>query len=361
MALRSQHEDGPSPRRAGVSTFFHPLALAVLATIAVLAALVVAIALFGRPPAQPLARITLTLAPAAVAPVAPSPPPAAIQPPPSTAVSLPPQPTAPVYAGTALIADPALIESTSEGPLPRIAADGRTPLAAYAPPIGAGRGIKIAIVIMGLGLDGRATKAAIDELPPAVTLAFTPYGARLDHWLRLARRKGHEVLLEVPMEPRNFPDSDAGPHSLRPNLSADDNLARLKWALTRATGYVGITNLMGGRFLAEPLALEPVLSFLAARGLMFFDNSSGALAQNVALQLKAPYVRSDLRLDRVAAPAAIDQRLTKLENLARHAGEAVATGSLYPVTLSHVAAWARGLRGQGFVLVPASSIVKAKP
>jgi polysaccharide deacetylase 2 family uncharacterized protein YibQ len=273
------------------------------------------------------------------------------------AASLPPEPTHPVYAGKALVADPALIENTPEGPLPRIAADGRTPLSAYAPAYGAKRGIKIAIVITGLGLDGHATLAAIDELPPAVTLAFVPYGARTGHWLRLARRKGHEVLLEVPMEPRNFPDSDAGPHSLRPSLSADDNLARLKWSLTRVTGYVGVTNLMGGRFLAEPLAVEPVLSFLASRGLMFFDSSKAGLAQVVARQLKAPYVRSDLRLDAVAAPAAIDQRLTELESLARHAGEAVGTGSVHPVTLTHIAAWARGLRGRGFVLVPASSIV----
>ena len=360
MALRSQHEDAPSQRRAGASSFGHPLALAFFATIAALGALLLAIALFGRPPAQPLARITLTLAPQAVAPV-PAPALPAVVTPASSTVPLPPAPTAPVYAGRALILDPALIENTPEGPLPRIAPDGRSPLDAYAPAFRAGRGIKIAVVITGLGLDGPATKAAIDELPPAVTLAFAPYGDRLGHWLRLARRKGHEALLEVPMEPRNFPDSDAGPHSLRPSLSADDNLARLKWALTRVSGYVGVTNLMGGRFLAEPLALEPVLSFLAARGLMFFDSSRHALAQNVARELNAPYSRSDLRLDAVAAPAAIDQRLTELEGLARHAGEAVGTGSLHPVTLAHITAWARGLRGRGFVLVPVSAIVRLKP
>ena len=363
MALRSQQEDAPSPRRTGASSFLPPLALAFLATLAVLGVLVLAIVLFGHPPAQPLARVTLTLAPQVVAPVPPPPSSSSsglTQAPAPKAVTLSPEPTAPVYAGKALIADPALIERTSEGPLPRIAADGRTPLSAYAPRFEAGRGIKIAIVITGLGLDGRATLSAIDKLPPAVTLAFAPYGARLGHWLRLARRKGHEVLLEVPMEPRNFPDSDAGPHSLRPSLSADDNLARLKWVLTRATGYVGVTNLMGGRFLAEPLACEPVLSFLASRGLMFFYSSKGARARAVARQLKAPYVRNDLRLDAVAAPAAIDQRLTELESIARHAGEAVGTGSVYPVTLAHVAVWARGLRGRGFVLVPASSIVQSE-
>lgn len=162
------------------------------------------------------------------------------------------------------------------------------------------------------------------------------------------------------MEPRDFPDSDAGPHSLRPSLSADDNLARLKWALSRATGYVGVTNLMGGRFLAEPLASEPVLSFLASRGLMFFDTSPGALAAGVARQLKAPYLKSSLRLDRVAAPAQIDRRLAELESRARSKGQAVGTGFVYPVTLAHIVSWARGLRGQGFVLVPASSIVEAK-
>jgi hypothetical protein len=52
--------------------------------------------------------------------------------------SLPPQivPTTiikPVVAGNALIADPALIEQTQQGPLPRIADDGRTPMTRLCP------------------------------------------------------------------------------------------------------------------------------------------------------------------------------------------------------------------------------------
>jgi polysaccharide deacetylase 2 family uncharacterized protein YibQ len=132
--------------------------------------------------------------------------------------------TRPVYAGRALVADPALIERTEEGPLPRIADDGRMPMQAYAPPASAAMGKKkIAIVITGLGISARATAAALKILPPGVTLAFAPYAGDVQRWVSEARKRGHEVLLEVPMEPYDFPDSDPGPHTLRPMLSEAGN------------------------------------------------------------------------------------------------------------------------------------------
>ena len=62
----------------------------------------------------------------------------------------------PVVAGKALIADPALIEQTQQGPLPRIADDGRTPMAAYAPPAPSDKRPRIAIVISGLGISAKS-------------------------------------------------------------------------------------------------------------------------------------------------------------------------------------------------------------
>ena len=157
----------------------------------------------------------------------------------------------PIYAGTALVADPALIETTDNGPLPRIGADGRTPLQAYAAPVSDATKPRIAIVISGLGISAKATAAALAKLPPQVTLAFAPYAADVQTWVTQARRQGHEVLLEVPMEPFDFPDSDPGPHTLRSGVAEDANTERLVWALTRFTGYTGVTNLLGGRLLSD--------------------------------------------------------------------------------------------------------------
>lgn len=269
----------------------------------------------------------------------------------------------PVYAGKALVADPALIEATPDGPLPRIADDGRTPMMAYAPPFQAGKRLKIALVISGLGISARATRAALDGLPPAVTLAFAPYAGDAQRWVGEARRLGHEVLLEVPMEPYDFPDSDPGPHTLRPTLGENGNIQRLTWSLSRFTGYSGITNLLGGRFLANGRALEPVMTYLARRGLLFYDSGSNgrSAAAGVAQETGAPYVQSAVTVDSIQSGMEIDQKLSELETRARAAGAAAGTGFLYPVTIERVALWAKGIEGRGFVLVPASAIVaKAK-
>ena len=72
----------------------------------------------------------------------------------------------------------------------------------------------IAVVIHGLGVGAAKTNDAIVKLPGAVTLAFTPYGADPAKLVERARSQGHEVLLQVPMEPFDYPDNDPGPQTL---------------------------------------------------------------------------------------------------------------------------------------------------
>jgi hypothetical protein len=272
-----------------------------------------------------------------------------------------PQPAAitkPLYAGHALIADPALIENTPDGPLPRIADDGRKPMNAYAAPAAAGK-MRIAIVVSGLGISAKETAAALAALPPAVTLAFAPYADDAQHWVSEARQSGHEVLLEVPMEPYDFPDSDPGPHTLRTALDESSNIQRLDWALTRFTGYVGVTNLLGERYLADAGSLSPAMTYLARRGLVFYDseNATGSAASDVASRVGAPFARSAGTVDTIETALEIDRRLSDLEAQARAHGSAAGSAFLYPVSVQRIAVWAAGLSGRGFVLVPISAIV----
>jgi polysaccharide deacetylase 2 family uncharacterized protein YibQ len=265
----------------------------------------------------------------------------------------------PVFAGRSLVADPALIEQTSEGPLPRIADSGRTPMESYAGLAPAQGHMKIALIISGLGFSARETQAALTQLPAAVTLAFAPYSDDAQRWVAEARRQGHEVLVEVPMEPYDFPDSDPGPHTLRAGIDEEANTQRLVWALTRFTGYSGVTNLLGSRFMADQDSLSPVMTFLTRRGLLFYDNGtvSRSLAPQVARRAGTAFVQSNVSVDRIQTAMEIDRRLSELETRARTTGIAAGTGFIYPVTLQRVSLWAQGLSGRGFVLVPASAIV----
>ena len=128
------------------------------------------------------------------------------------------RPTPGARPGSALPRAPlaGLTESGPNGLLPIVAANGRTPAQAYARPLThrSGTGPSIAIVIGGLGFNARATTQAIDELPPEVTLSFVPYAQDLQSWIDRARARGHEVMLELPMEPFDPDADDTGPQTL---------------------------------------------------------------------------------------------------------------------------------------------------
>ena len=258
-------------------------------------------------------------------------------------------------------AAPALLEPGPHGPLPRTGPDGRVAWQAYARPFDHDDPRpRIAVILGNLGLSDAATEAAIQQLPGGITLAFSPYaGAEVTGWIDLARAAGHEVMLDLPMEPSSYPLDDPGPHTLLTTLTPSQNLERLAWILSRFTGYVGVTDHMGSRFTTSTQSLRPILAELAGRGLLFVDSRSAdrSMALEVAAQVGLPRAGNDRFIDEMAARQAIDQRLKEVEALARRNGEALAMGFSYPVTIERVAVWAAGLEARGFVLAPVSAII----
>lgn len=261
--------------------------------------------------------------------------------------------------------DAALVKKGNDAPLPAIGADGRKPWQVYARPFDrADRRPRIAVMIVGLGLSGAATEAAINGLPGAVTLVFNPYAPRLGEWIERARAAGHEVLLSLPMEPANYPRVDPGPQTLLTSLDARQNLDRLQWVLSRVTGYVGVVSAAGSRFTTSKADLLPVLDAIKGRGLMFVDSRTThqSVAGELAKSIGLPRTTSDLVLDQQASRDAIDQRLQQLETVARQSGVAVGiTGDVYPVTIERLALWVPGLERKGIALAPVSATADMQP
>jgi uncharacterized protein len=253
----------------------------------------------------------------------------------------------------------ALLEPGPDGPLPIIARDGREPWRVYARPFDVSdKRPRIAIVIFGLGLSAAPTEASIKDLPGAVTLAFEPYARQLSDWAAQARAAGHEILLSVPMEPPDYPRQDPGPYTLLTSVDAKENLRRLDWVLSRATGYVGVANVNGARFTGSRTDLLPVLEEIRKRGLMFVEGRAAeqSAADALSAPMALPRVVSDRMLDSDVTAATIDRQLSELEEVARGRGAALGVGYLYPVTVARVAAWAKTLEKKGLVLAPASAL-----
>ncbi|HEY2229531.1 MAG TPA: divergent polysaccharide deacetylase family protein [Xanthobacteraceae bacterium] len=108
--------------------------------------------------------------------------------------------------------DQLFAEAIRDGPIPRIAPDGTRPAEAFAQPVkpmpDRQNTPRIAIVVTGLGISALGTSDALTKLPGPVTLGFAPYGGDLDRLAVRAPQGGHELLLQVPMEPFDYPDND---------------------------------------------------------------------------------------------------------------------------------------------------------
>ena len=239
------------------------------------------------------------------------------------------------------------------GALPVIAPDGRTPAQAYARPFRPDGRPRVALIVGGLGLNAITTRAAIERLPPEVTLSFVPYAEGLQGWIDLARANGHEVLLEIPMEPQGYPDNDPGPYTLLSTASADDISGRLEWLLGRATGYFGVTNYLGDRFVTSDAGMGAFLGAMRSRGLAFLDDGVASRRPGAWSRATANQV-----IDSTQTPAAIVARLNALEAAARENGDALGTGFSYPVTVEAAARWADGLDDRGLQLAPASAMTR---
>ncbi|WP_209015243.1 divergent polysaccharide deacetylase family protein [Roseibium limicola] len=257
--------------------------------------------------------------------------------------------------------DPRVIERSGQGYLPTVSNEGLRPLDVYARPVATEfHSIpKIAIIVGGMGLSQTGTENALASLPSDVTLALAPYGANLDRWMQQAREKGHELLLQMPMEPFDFPDNDPGPHTLLISLQEREMVDRFQWLLTRVTNYVGIINQMGARFMSTRPSMQFLFEKLTNRGLMFVDDgtSSRSVAGEVAAETKTPFSGVDVVLDGVPREDEINAKLLQLEGVARARGVAVASSSALPVTIRQLEIWSRDLEERGLQLVPVSATI----
>lgn len=257
-----------------------------------------------------------------------------------------------------------LVEETEHGQIPRMSATGERPFDLYSRPsvsaAAADGKPRIAIIVTGLGINPAGSLDAASKLPDTVTLAFAPYGKGLTDTTGAARASGHELFLEVPLEPFDYPDNDPGPDTLLTGQAPRDNMNKLFAVMGKFGGYAGIINNMGARFTSSGADFGPMMEELGARGLGYVDDGSSnrSLAAQLSAANKVPFARADMMLDANPSRAAILEQLAQLEEKARAGGSALGTISALPISITTLAEWSKTLEARGFLLVPASALMK---
>lgn len=254
--------------------------------------------------------------------------------------------------------NPALSEKSADGMLPVIGTDGTKPWRYYAKPFDRkGDQPMIAIVVTGLGENKAVLEAAL-KLPGAVSLSFLPYAHDLDSFITAARASGHETMLDLPLEPGNYPSADPGPYALMTSRPAEENEHRLRWLMSRTQPFTGFVTPQNEVFSSNTGMFKGLLQALGSRGLLLVmghEPAKSEVKESIESGNTAAVI-ADTLIDEELSPNAIQTRLTLLEEMAKKRGYAVGIAQDYPVTIEQLRLWADKLAGQGFALVPVSAI-----
>jgi polysaccharide deacetylase 2 family uncharacterized protein YibQ len=212
---------------------------------------------------------------------------------------------------------------------------------------------RIAILVRGLGRDGSTGSDAVSKLPSAISLGFMPFDGSSQELASKARERGHEVIVQLPLEPSDYPLNNPGPETLLSGSSADENVARLSSILSRFEGYSGVTNFLGGRLLQSKTALRPILESLKSRELIYVgEGNSHAIVRGIAGEIGLRYGGADVIIDSNPSPVAIKKALERLVALARKDGSAIGMAYASRATIDELEAWSQTLAVEGITLVP---------
>lgn len=217
----------------------------------------------------------------------------------------------------------------------------------------------VVIIIDDMGLT--AGSREVEKLPGPLTLAYLPYAQGLPEQTARARKRGHELMVHMPMQPMNS-RIDGGPTLLKVDQSEEKFMELLRYNLSQFGGYVGINNHMGSRLTQNRTAMNRVMRELSRRGLYFIDSKTigNSVAASAAADAGLAYAERDIFLDHEITMPFIRNALKKVEWTARHKGYAIAIGHPHDETIRALAEWLPTLKEKGLTLRPASAVVGKK-
>lgn len=193
---------------------------------------------------------------------------------------------------------------------------------------------RIAIVIDDLGYD-RETSLGFIALDAPLTLSFLPNAPHSRELALLAKEKGREVLLHLPMEPYNYPQTDPGPGALLVSMDPETIRRTVERDLAAFPFVAGANNHMGSRFTENRAKMDPVFSVLKEKKLFFLDSltTPRSAVPDLAREWGVPYIQRNIFIDNEVNENSIKQQLDKLLQSARANGRSVGSGHPYPLAL----------------------------
>ncbi|QJC51698.1 divergent polysaccharide deacetylase family protein [Paenibacillus albicereus] len=203
-----------------------------------------------------------------------------------------------------------------------------------AAPQAAGRGespapasSRIAVVIDDFGNRMKGTDEMF-KLPVPVTAAVMPFMPTSREDAERAHQLGLDVIVHMPMEPKQGNPKWLGPGAIRASMSDAEVRQAVEKAIAEVPHAVGMNNHMGSKITADERIMRVVLAVCKEKGLFFLDSRTAykTVIPRVGAELGVPVLGNDLFLDDVYTASFVSGQIVKLKKLAREQSDCITIG-----------------------------------
>ncbi|MGG3306774.1 divergent polysaccharide deacetylase family protein [Paenibacillus lautus] len=178
---------------------------------------------------------------------------------------------------------------------------------------------KLAVIIDDFGNDQKGTQEML-SLPVKITVAVMPFLPTSVKDAEAAHRQGHDVIIHMPMEPKQGRASWLGPGAILSSLTDEEIRKRMEEAIDSIPYAVGINNHMGSKVTGDERVMSIVLDVCRERGLFFIDSKTNyySVVGKLAAEKGMPSIANDIFLDDVHTVQHVSKQL---QTAAQHAEE----------------------------------------
>lgn len=220
---------------------------------------------------------------------------------------------------------------------------------------------RLVIVIDDLGNNMNVFNKLI-QLDFNITYSILPLQRYSMETAEMVHEAGREVILHLPMQPKDWPQYNPGLGALLLEDSKETIYEKMETNLRTVPYAIGVNNHMGSSFTQYSSGLDVLMQILSDRNLFFLDSKTapGDIAKQSAREANIQYLSRNIFLDNIQDDASIKKQLYMAARIAKKWGNAIAIGHPYLTTYDTLATHLPLLEKQGIAITRVSQLLPHK-
>jgi len=192
-----------------------------------------------------------------------------------------------------------------------------------------------------------------------ITFAILPHAPHAGKAAQMAFAGGAEVMLHLPMEPRESERYSLEQETIRVGMGEKEIREILQNGLKKVPHVRGVNNHMGSKATEDHAVMRGLMKALKRRGLYFVDShtSPHTVGPQEAHKIGVPLGNNVRFMDHEKDLTAIKQAIRLAMKRAKKEGKAIAIGHPHPLTAQAIREMIPEIEKEGIRLVFASEVV----